>query len=112
MHRSKNQYLLMGTVALLCVAAVVFWILFYKRQAPASSKSLTPSQLREKSVRSLLDQRINLVETHLQKNKEEPSLYTELAEACMRKARFFHDGASYLRAERACQKALEIDPHN
>ena len=112
MHRSRNQYRMMGTMGLLCFAVVVFWTLFYKKQAPASSTSLTPSQLREKSVRSLLDKRINLIETQLHKNKEEPSLYTELAEVCMRKARLFHDGASYLRAERACQKALEIDPHN
>ncbi|MEW5977268.1 MAG: tetratricopeptide repeat protein [Acidobacteriota bacterium] len=109
MVRSRNQYWLGGIVLGLLVAGV-WWGMAHNRAKPAPLDPSTP-QSKEGSLRARMDQKIQRVEHNLQKSKT-PALYTALAEACMRKARVFHDGASYLRAERACQKALELDTNN
>jgi tetratricopeptide (TPR) repeat protein len=108
----KKHFLLVGSLALLVAAAAGWRAISGGRDMTTASNPSVQNSPKASFVKSRLEKQISLIESRLQKSKTDPSLYAELAEVCMRKARLLHDGASYLRAERACQRALEMDPRN
>jgi tetratricopeptide (TPR) repeat protein len=101
---------LLATLVLLLGVAAVGW--FRHRERAQHTEAALPSKSAEAPVSSLADQQLRIAERKVKILPNDPGPYVELATAYMHKARETGDGAYYGRAEAACKKALELDPHH
>ena len=106
--RFPISWLRTGLVLVLLAGSAGLWLWKSRGQASEATRSQPPLV----ATTSFTEWRLRAAERQLPLRPKDPDAYAEMAAAYMEKARETGDGALYGRAEAACQKALQLAPHN